>query len=69
MRAIRRILSAVVGWLDRKFPDQLTASEVEQRIGGIEKRIAALEHFVPQARVEIAKVKMLVGIEQLTSVD
>lgn len=69
MKAIRYVLRAVVGWLDRKFPDRLTPEQVDGRMKAVEARLESLERFVPQVRVEIAKCKMLVGVEQLTSVD
>lgn len=42
--AIKHLLQAIVGWLDRKFPDQVVLTKEEYAI--LEKRLKYLENEV-----------------------
>jgi hypothetical protein len=71
MRAVIRVLDAVSIWLNARFPEKLTAGDVMTRFVEFDERLRALEQNkeIQTLRVEVAKLKLLHGVQQFTGLN
>ena len=63
-----KLLARLFGAISEYFESRATAKQLAQRIAAMEMQQAQMQAQIAQVRVDVAKCKIMVGLNQFTEV-